>query len=180
MEAKPIQSNANAGSHVTATEKEATTCHAAQPTSQPGPVAAVAPGNSQPGPARTASPAHKPGKRQIGAMAEQAVARYLRAQGFYLRQSNYEIPRIGEIDLIMQRGRVIYFIEVKARQNNAAFGGGLAAITAGKRRRLQRTALIYLQHERLQNSDFAFLAAEVTLDAAGQAGAIHIVPVENF
>ena len=119
-------------------------------------------------------------KQKRGAIAEQAVARHLIAQGYYLRQSNFSVARLGEIDLILQRGRTIYFVEVKARKDASAFGGALAAITARKRLRLQRAALYYLQNQKILNSDVAMLAAQVSLTADGQVGAINIVPIEMF
>jgi len=49
----------------------------------------------------------------------------------------------GELDLVVARGRIIVFVEVKTR-SGPGFGGGLAAIDAAKRRRLTRAAMAYL------------------------------------
>jgi putative endonuclease len=77
-----------------------------------------------------------------GALAEQQAAQYLHEQGLNLVAHNYR-SRFGEIDLIMQEGAVLVFVEVRMRRN-ASFGGAAASIDAGKQRRIIRTAQQYL------------------------------------
>ena len=59
-----------------------------------------------------------------------------------LLQRNYR-GRFGEIDLIMQDGKVLVFVEVRARASQR-FGGALASIDGHKRDKLTRTAQQYL------------------------------------
>ena len=49
-----------------------------------------------------------------GHLAEAAAAALLLAKGFRLIARRYKTP-LGEIDLIVKRGRLIAFVEVKAR-----------------------------------------------------------------
>ncbi len=77
-----------------------------------------------------------------GEAAEQLAAIWLQQQGLILLECNYR-SRFGEIDLIMQEGLEIVFIEVRLRSSNA-FGGAGASITPTKQRRLARTAEFYL------------------------------------
>lgn len=77
-----------------------------------------------------------------GAQAEQHVARYLRQQGLKPVAQNYR-GRFGEIDLIMQDGVTLVFVEVRLRRS-ANFGGAAASIDAHKQRRIIRTAQQYL------------------------------------
>ena len=77
-----------------------------------------------------------------GAQAEQWVAQHLQQQGMKLIAQNYR-GRFGEIDLIMQDGSVLVFIEVRSRRN-ADFGGAAASIDARKQQRIIRTAQQYL------------------------------------
>lgn len=77
-----------------------------------------------------------------GAQAEQQAARYLRQQGLKPVAQNYR-GRFGEIDLIMQDGATLVFIEVRLRRS-ANFGGAAASIDAHKQRRIIRTAQQYL------------------------------------
>ncbi|MDO8464803.1 MAG: YraN family protein [Gallionella sp.] len=77
-----------------------------------------------------------------GAQAEQWAAQYLRQQGLKPVMENYR-GRFGEIDLIMQDGAELVFVEVRLRRN-ADFGGAAASIDARKQQRLIRTAQQYL------------------------------------
>jgi len=77
-----------------------------------------------------------------GVQAEQWAVRYLQQQGLKLIAQNYR-SRFGEIDLIMQDGTSLVFIEVRLRRN-ADFGGAAASIDAHKQQRLIRTAHQYL------------------------------------
>ena len=78
----------------------------------------------------------------IGVKAEQWAVRYLQQQGLKLIAQNYR-SRFGEIDLIMQDGTSLVFIEVRLRRN-ADFGGAAASIDTHKQQRLIRTAHQYL------------------------------------
>ncbi|MDP1996955.1 MAG: YraN family protein, partial [Gallionella sp.] len=63
-----------------------------------------------------------------GAQAEQHAARYLQQQGLKPVAQNYR-SRFGEIDLIMQDGATLVFVEVRLRRS-ANFGGAAASIDA--------------------------------------------------
>lgn len=78
----------------------------------------------------------------LGAQAEQQAAQYLQQQGLKLIVQNYR-SRFGEIDLIMQDGTTLVFIEVRLRRN-AGFGGAAASIDAHKQQRIISTAQQYL------------------------------------
>lgn len=80
--------------------------------------------------------------RNNGAQAEQWAAQHLQQQGMKLIARNYH-GRFGEIDLIMQDGAALIFIEVRLRRN-ADFGGAAASIDAHKQQRIIRTAQQYL------------------------------------
>jgi putative endonuclease len=77
-----------------------------------------------------------------GQLAEQEAARFLTSQGLQLITQNFRC-RMGEIDLIMQEGVQLVFVEVRFRRN-MRFGGAAASITAQKQLKLQRTAQFYL------------------------------------
>lgn len=77
-----------------------------------------------------------------GAQAEQWAAHYLQKQGLKLVERNYR-SRFGEIDLIMQDGATLVFVEVRLRKNGD-FGGAAASIDIHKQQRLIRTSQQYL------------------------------------
>lgn len=77
-----------------------------------------------------------------GVQAEQRAAQYLQRQGLKPVAQNYR-SRFGEIDLIMQDGAALVFVEVRLRRN-ANYGGAAASIDAHKQQRIVRTAQQYL------------------------------------
>ncbi|ASP16525.1 YraN family protein [Neisseria sp. 23W00296] len=78
-----------------------------------------------------------------GQAAEDAALAFLQRQGCRLVERNRHCPH-GEIDLIMESGGVLLFVEVKYRKS-AAFGGAAHSITPSKLVKLQKSAELYLQ-----------------------------------
>ncbi len=80
---------------------------------------------------------------QKGWVAEDLAREYLLRQGLIWRASNYR-SRMGEIDLIMQDGSHMVFVEVRAR-SSAAFGDALESVTTAKQLKIMKAATYYLQ-----------------------------------
>ena len=80
--------------------------------------------------------------RGAGGAAEAAAAQFLARQGLTLTCSNYRC-RMGEIDLVLQDGPTIVFVEVRLR-TNPAFGGAAESIGPRKRARIIAAARHYL------------------------------------
>ena len=76
-----------------------------------------------------------------GLWAERVAWLWYMLQGYRCLARRYKTP-VGEIDLIVQRGHTLVFIEVKARPDAVQ---GLYAISPASRRRLRRTVDHYLQ-----------------------------------
>ena len=81
----------------------------------------------------------------IGQHAENACCEYLKQQGLKLVARNYR-GRRGEIDLILQEGNTLIFVEVRFRKNSF-YGSGLESVTAQKQQRILSTAEEYMQNE---------------------------------
>ena len=81
--------------------------------------------------------------KERGEWAERLALEYLRERGLSLRERNVR-SRGGEIDLVMQEGETVVFVEVRYR-HHARFGGALPSVDAAKRQRLLRAAAAYLQ-----------------------------------
>lgn len=71
-----------------------------------------------------------------------ALAEYLR-RGFTLTARNFQ-TRWGEIDLIVTDGKTVVFCEVKTRTPRSRMKG-VTAMTLAKKRKIFRTALLYMQ-----------------------------------
>lgn len=104
--------------------------------------------------------------RERGARVEAAARDWLLAAGLRCIASNVQ-SRFGEIDLVMQDGATLVFVEVRFRRD-ARFGGGAASVDAGKRRRLVRAAAEFIAtHRQWQDSACRF----DVIDASGSAQA---------
>jgi len=82
-------------------------------------------------------------KKETGKQAERYAERYLKRQGLKLVERNFHC-RGGEIDLIMQDGKGLVFVEVRFRKTQH-YGGALASVDWHKQQRLLRAAQYYLQ-----------------------------------
>lgn len=80
--------------------------------------------------------------RSTGTRGEALALAYLQAKGYRLIERNYRFER-GEIDLVMDDGLDLVFVEVKARTSDA-FGHPEDAVTPAKRNQLRRVAEGYL------------------------------------
>lgn len=80
---------------------------------------------------------------QKGFVAEELACEYLLRQGLIWRASNYR-SRMGEIDLIMQDGSHLVFVEVRARANDL-YGNAIESVTPTKQRKIMKVAAYYLQ-----------------------------------
>mgnify|MGYP002814613202 CR=1 FL=1 len=84
--------------------------------------------------------------RQRGRWAESLALGHLLEQGLTLHAQNYQ-ARCGEIDLILQDGDTIVFLEVRYRTDNL-YMHALETINARKCDRIIKTSLHYLQKHR--------------------------------
>lgn len=77
---------------------------------------------------------------QIGRRAEWLAALLLMFKGFSILERRLKSPA-GEIDLVAKRGRLLIFVEVKARANA---DHAVEAVTPRNRRRVSAAAEMYL------------------------------------
>jgi len=75
-----------------------------------------------------------------GRRAEWLAALVLMLKGFSILARRFRTPA-GEIDLVARRGRLLVFVEVKARRSADA---GVEAVRAGARRRIERAARLFI------------------------------------
>ncbi|GIZ50706.1 YraN family protein [Noviherbaspirillum aridicola] len=85
-------------------------------------------------------------RQQAGDAAEDRALHYLAAQGMRLVERNFRC-RGGEIDLIMQSGETLIFVEVRQRTGDS-HGDAAASITPRKQARILLAAQIFLQRYR--------------------------------
>ena len=98
----------------------------------------------------------------LGATGEDAALEAYRRRGYRLVARNWRCP-IGEVDLILSRGGVLVFCEVKSRRS-AGFGGPHDAVTWRKQRKLRQLAEAFLAGLDPQPETVRFDVASVVLD----------------
>ncbi|KOR28113.1 hypothetical protein TI05_17560 [Achromatium sp. WMS3] len=79
----------------------------------------------------------------MGKAKEHLAHEYLKAQGLRLIARNVRY-RCGELDLIMQDGKYLVFVEVRYRRSTK-FGTPAESVVWKKQQRLRRAANCYLQ-----------------------------------
>ncbi|MDP8956058.1 MAG: YraN family protein [Actinomycetota bacterium] len=90
---------------------------------------------------------------------DHALAEYHK-RGYELLARNWRCS-LGEIDLVLVRGHLIVFCEVKTRRGSS-FGGPYEAVTWKKQRKLRQLAEAFLAATRLDPSAVRFDVASVT------------------
>lgn len=105
------------------------------------------------------SPDRADRQRRLGAGGEAAALAHLTSLGYRLRARNFRCP-LGEIDLVMEEGEELVFVEVKTR---SGFSRGLPreAVSAAKQQKLGRAALWYCHQHDLGDCGFRFDVVEV-------------------
>ena len=92
-------------------------------------------------------------RNRQGRRAEWIAAFALRLRGYRILGRREKTP-LGEIDLIVVRGRRLAFVEVKRRANREA---AEAAITSAQRARIRRAAALWLaRNSRYQLHEIGF------------------------
>ncbi len=81
-------------------------------------------------------------RRALGDAGEDLVARWYVEAGYRLLDRNWRC-REGELDVVVGRGNVLVFCEVKTRRSTA-FGTPAEAVTFTKQRRLRTLAMRWL------------------------------------
>ncbi len=96
-------------------------------------------------------------RNALGRRGEDLAARHLESEGWLVLARNVREGR-REVDLVVQRGRVVAFVEVKCRRGTG-FGHPLEAITALKREEIAKVARAWIRTRGLPPG------AEVRFDA---------------
>lgn len=86
-------------------------------------------------------------KQIAGQLGEDAALSYLQQRGLVLVERNF-LCKGGELDLVMQEGDVLVFVEVRKRADRS-HGGAAASVTPAKQKRLTTAAHHYLQRYRM-------------------------------
>lgn len=96
-----------------------------------------------------------------GHSAEQAAAEYLKTQGYKILELNWH-TKYCEIDIVAQKGKRIYFTEVKYRKSTDS-GSGFEYITPKKLRQMKFAAEMWV-NQYAWKGDYQLAVIEMTGD----------------
>lgn len=88
-----------------------------------------------------------------------------RERGYRLLARNWRCS-LGELDLVLARGREVVFCEVKARRPSV-LGSGYEAVTATKQRKLRALAQAFCASEHPGGESYRFDVASVSVRDGG-------------
>lgn len=98
--------------------------------------------------------------RALGRWGEDLAAAHYRRSGYEVLDRNWRSPT-GELDLVVRRGPMIVFSEVKTRRT-ADFGPAAAAVTVAKQRRIRQLAVEWLRDHDLHADSVRFDVVAIT------------------
>ena len=104
---------------------------------------------------------------ETGKIGEKISRLYLIKHGYKVLERNYR-TRVGEIDIIAEKGNIIVFCEVKARTSKF-FGEPFEAVTSVKRDKITKVASQYLQETSRENVTYRFDVISILLNFCGKA-----------
>ena len=100
-------------------------------------------------------------RQSLGILGENLACEELTRRGYAILARRYR-TRFGEIDIVARHDTFVVFVEVKARAGDD-FGGGAAAVTGWKQRRIAQMATDYLARRGLLDSPVRFDVVTVDL-----------------
>lgn len=80
----------------------------------------------------------------LGKRGEDIAVAHLERQGYVIRQRNYRVPLLGEIDIVAEESGQLVFVEVRTRRGRS-YGTPEESITVAKKLRLVQLAMSYRQ-----------------------------------
>lgn len=103
-----------------------------------------------------------PIKQQVGKIGENTACDYLQKKGYLIIERNYR-SKGGEIDIIVQKGNKIIFVEVKTRIGDAK-GRPYEAVNYYKMSHLKRAINYYLLINPHKNSKLTIFVIGIILN----------------
>ena len=107
--------------------------------------------------------------KELGEVGENLAAFYLEENGYSIVEKNFRC-KVGEIDIIASKGKLLAFVEVKSRRS-LVFGFPQEAVNTKKIKYIKRVASYYLSNQmRIQRhySDFSFRFDVIEINFANE------------
>ena len=111
-------------------------------------------------------------KKRLGREGEELAAEYLKGNGFHLLEQNYRC-RLGEVDLIAEKGEDLFFIEVKSRRSVEGVSP-LELVPYPKQVHISKVAQHYFASKQVRDRNGRF--ALVIIDFQGPSPEVQWIP----
>lgn len=98
----------------------------------------------------------------FGDIGESKAFNFLVKNNFKILEINFK-TKFGEIDIIAEKGKSLYFIEVKTRKNTN-FGRPCEAVDRWKIQKIKKVAQLYILKNHITEKDFCFSVLEILGD----------------
>jgi putative endonuclease len=113
-------------------------------------------------------------RKQLGVLGEDMALVYLQQQQYRIIERNWRC-RTGEIDLIVQDGDLLVFVEVRTRSGTHNFGTPQESINARKQQQVAETAQFYALRHHIEHVQYRFdVVAIITSKEGIQLSLEHI------
>ncbi len=111
-------------------------------------------------------------RHRRGLRGEEIAKRYLMSLGWVVLAHRFRMGRL-EIDLVVRKGTLVAFVEVKTRRSTA-FGSPLEAVRWGKKREIVRVAQAWIDRHGRPDDVYRFDVIGVTLSPTAPSGIEHV------
>jgi putative endonuclease len=113
--------------------------------------------------------------QQLGARGERVAERWSISRGWTVVHRRFRSGH-RDIDLVVQRGNTVAFVEVKTRRGDE-YGDPVAAVDHRKQRELTRSALVWISRYGRADVEYRFDVIGILIDR--QAGVARVKHIEN-
>jgi putative endonuclease len=114
---------------------------------------------------KKSSSVDQPRHLTVGRAGEEAACRALWRDGYRILERNFKRSE-GEIDIIAEKDRVIYFIEVKTRTEADDPSAAVEAVDQTRRTRIRNAARVYLKAFDTAGLDTRYKVITISVDKA--------------
>ena len=114
--------------------------------------------------------------QKIGELGENIACKFLVKRGFTIIDRNFTC-KLGEIDVIAEKGSTLHFVEVKS-MNMVHMKHGYRAeenVTLSKMQKIHRTVEIYLHSKKVSHETIAIDVLTVTLDTENKKSYVKLI-----
>ncbi|MBQ8540248.1 MAG: YraN family protein [Clostridia bacterium] len=106
-------------------------------------------------------------KREIGNKGEDIAVKILKKKGYRIIERNFNVPGMGELDIVAKKKEYLVFVEVRLRKNTL-HGSGAETIDIFKQKKLIKAALMYMKVNKLDYAPARFDVVSITGDIDGE------------